>query len=83
MNQFTNIDGQTDIGSALFFLSSQVNTCFFGVNLGRRRGEGREALHCSVSGHLEALKTHLFIGPNLMTFEDFSNYFAILGGIRI
>ena len=46
-----------------------------------------------VSGHLESFKTHLFLGekrgvppffnifgPNFMNFEDFSKYFAILGG---
>ena len=46
-----------------------------------------------VLGHLESLKTHLFIGvlgttqlvlghfwPNFMNFAEFSKYFAILGG---
>ena len=46
-------------------------------------------------GHLESIKTHLFLverrgvppfftifGPNFMNFEDFSKYFAILGGKR-
>jgi len=48
-----------------------------------------------VSGHLKSFKTYLFLGekrwvppffnifgPNFMNFEDFSKYFAILGGKR-